>query len=80
MYPDGASNCPPESICNKSLEKSPTVVILDPVVVSFRHVDLARIRQRNAAWVVKLAIAAAVATPLIEKRDLRGGRVDQLRL
>ena len=56
------------------------MVILDPVVVSFRHVDLARIRQRNAAWVVKLAIAAAVATPLIEKRDLRGGRVDQLRL
>ena len=56
------------------------VETLDAIVPCIHHVDLARMGNHNAVWKVKLAGAAAVATSLIEKRDLRGHRVDQLRL
>ena len=50
------------------------------VALLIYYIDLARMGNRNTVWKVKIAGAAAVATSLIEKRDLRGHRVDQLRL
>lgn len=56
------------------------VETLDAIDPCIHHIDLARMGNRNTVWKVKIAGATAVATSLIEKRDLRGHRVDQLRL
>jgi len=59
------------TICPPLADKRPHGVELLDAVVSFtHHVDLARVRNRNAPWTVEVAVAAAEAAPSIKKRDL----------